>query len=545
MPLKNNLFNFVKINNLLNSTKIISNNKKYNTLNVETIHSQNNYMKTPNLKLYGIYYRKPITHFKEEEKKIILKNEIIELLSINLSPQLNLLKNTLDRVCKSKDDWIEVNPYEKISLPNPNLKKPQLKHGLQHCIDKPGLYLMHDPNTKQLNFDYFLSKIPHPDKINKTVLPVFVPSSKDTKLENIAKQNNCNFVASTSSTCSVLSTLYLSLSNFAKPNFTSLPTFSDKFGKRHFMPHVYKPSGVLVTKANVIGLDSLVYQEKNNILSEMGVPIEYMLLTNPDEYKNTILSTSNNNRLEQDSFNYLKSNDFLFRSQIDCFNKSNLDHSFDIKSRASADLRLEVGTGRPRSLKNKPFTSIIGATNSFEKEFFDLIRGTLLKYFFQANIGKMKGVFMVYHDIISIYGFEYLPINEIATHLFGNNATGDYVFNFCIELWQNIIKTICLQTKSSKFRVLIRPARLSLQIVVEEIEDDLINPFTKVGKITRYFVHFELLVNGEKRSLRNIEKDSVVKLFYKILDVTTNDLDAERILYFKMLEQSGIFHKKI
>lgn len=41
---------------------------------------------------------------------------------------------------------------------------------------------------------------------------------------------------------------------------------------------------------------------------------------------------------------------------------------------------------------------IQGLAHSFEREYFDLIRGPFLKYGFQARIGRMAGVFIAYHS---------------------------------------------------------------------------------------------------------------------------------------------------
>lgn len=61
-----------------------------------------------------------------------------------------------------------------------------------------------------------------------------------------------------------------------------------------------------------------------------------------------------------------------------------------------------------------------GNIESFEREYYDLIRGAFIKYAFQLKIGRMDGAFIVYHNTEDIYGYEYVKFNEIVMRLFGN-----------------------------------------------------------------------------------------------------------------------------
>lgn len=49
-----------------------------------------------------------------------------------------------------------------------------------------------------------------------------------------------------------------------------------------------------------------------------------------------------------------------------------------------------------------------GELESFEREYYDLIRGGLLKYLMQVKIGGMDGAFIAYHNTEKIYGYEYV-----------------------------------------------------------------------------------------------------------------------------------------
>ena len=72
-------------------------------------------------------------------------------------------------------------------------------------------------------------------------------------------------------------------------------------------------------------------------------------------------------------------------------------------------------------------THLIGSMNSYEREFYDMIRSAFLKYSFQVRIGHMNGIFVAYHNTEEIFGFEYVSIQEIDQNLFGSHSLGDKV----------------------------------------------------------------------------------------------------------------------
>ncbi|TFY67867.1 hypothetical protein EVJ58_g1354 [Rhodofomes roseus] len=128
------------------------------------------------------------------------------------------------------------------------------------------------------------------------------------------------------------------------------------------------------------------------------------------------------------------------RAQLDC-------HSpvlpgtgvFDIKTRAAVAVRLNLPKYRDNS--NYRIYSIQGPWMSFEKEYYDLIRSAFLKYSFQARIGNMDGVFVAYHNTHEIFGFQYIPLEEMDRRLFGHDQ-GHRIFTKCISLLEVLFEEI-------------------------------------------------------------------------------------------------------
>ena len=75
---------------------------------------------------------------------------------------------------------------------------------------------------------------------------------------------------------------------------------------------------------------------------------------------------------------------------------------------------------------------------SFEREYYDLIRSAFLKYSFQARIGNMDGVFVTYHNTAQIFGFQYVPLTEMDERLYGNKRAGQQIFERCLRMLEII-----------------------------------------------------------------------------------------------------------
>ena len=50
----------------------------------------------------------------------------------------------------------------------------------------------------------------------------------------------------------------------------------------------------------------------------------------------------------------------------------------------------------------------------------------------------MDGMFIAYHNTARIFGFQYVPLEEMEERLYGNKHAGSFVFAKCIELLQAI-----------------------------------------------------------------------------------------------------------
>ena len=63
-----------------------------------------------------------------------------------------------------------------------------------------------------------------------------------------------------------------------------------------------------------------------------------------------------------------------------------------------------------------------------------MTRAAFLEYSFQARIGGMDGVMVAYHNTARIFGFQYVPLQEMDARLYGNGNAGQIIFERCLKL---------------------------------------------------------------------------------------------------------------
>lgn len=62
----------------------------------------------------------------------------------------------------------------------------------------------------------------------------------------------------------------------------------------------------------------------------------------------------------------------------------------------------------------------------------------------------MDGIFVAYHNVFEMFGFQYVSKEEMDERLYGNSATGDDCFNLLMQIYNLILETIVPQYPSDK-----------------------------------------------------------------------------------------------
>lgn len=135
----------------------------------------------------------------------------------------------------------------------------------------------------------------------------------------------------------------------------------------------------------------------NEVLMNLGHVIEYFLTHKKEDTAKLLSGEYAYNA--KNYYRYAKvNNDLMLRSQIDClgFDSNKKPYVFEIKSRACAPIRYDIENYE--LYKDYDINMKRGVYESFQREYFDLIRGGFLKYVMQVKIGRMDGAFIAYHN---------------------------------------------------------------------------------------------------------------------------------------------------
>lgn len=190
----------------------------------------------------------------------------------------------------------------------------------------------------------------------------------------------------------------------------------------------------------------------------------------------------------------------MLRSQLDCHDNRLPKKSFDLKTRATLPIRMDVRNYRDYLSYRLHRTH--GLYESFEREFFDLCRSALLKYNFQVRIGDMDGILIAYHNTAELFGFQYLTRAEMDEILYGNVATGDAVFKMILQVFENVLLAITSQYADNE------PVRLTfaltkdaskLTIFSESATEDS-NSSTISSNFTQYSLTVTNFINGFRQN---------------------------------------------
>lgn len=338
---------------------------------------------------------------------------------------------------------------------------PTLAHGLQQVLRGEGLFPLHTPwdrtggcAMRSRDADYLRHIVP-PERIIWENMPRYVPAKDDASAHAIAASlPGVHYASSTSSMTPTLATLYHLISNFRdtellgglSPRMSELPVGFTKLQKRpsaFMVTPVASPADAPVFAVNAHDGDS----SGPRILLELGNSIERMLTTSADEFERTFVR---DNPLPSDAvarpsgdgeqfYHYSQASQFLLRAQIDARNPDN-DEVFDVKTRAVAAIRYNLDNYA--DFRGTRLRSLRGVSDSYEREFYDMVRSVFIKYALQLRIGRMSGALIAYHNTAEMLGLEFVDLREIETYVFGSSMWADLAFASSIRLLEEILDRV-------------------------------------------------------------------------------------------------------
>lgn len=331
-----------------------------------------------------------------------------------------------------------------VPVDKPQPPVPRLAYGLDRVLFNPGVYHLQDPRSRVYNFDPYLAGIMPVKEFDFGALRQYVTSSKDTTLANIAREAGKKYAGSTSSMTSMLAHFHYLLSAW-RPINPDHVSRSFPVESRNFTRIGRAPAAIFLQYQNdTYAIDADKEFDTANVLSMLGKSMEKLLTLRKEEFEK--YRRVNSDRLTEEernsdeSYHYTTMGDFMMRSQLDAH-----DHRvpgtgmFDLKTRAVVSIRMDAQAyhkGVGYEIRHR-----FGAWESYEREYYDMIRSAFMKYSLQVRMGRMDGIFVAFHNIQRIFGFQYISLPEMDEAIHGTNnlKLGNDEFRLSLHLLNKLL----------------------------------------------------------------------------------------------------------
>lgn len=294
------------------------------------------------------------------------------------------------------------------------------------------------------NFDPYLEKIMPIAEFDFSALKEYITSSRDKSLSKIAKKHGKRYMGSTSSMTDVLSHFHFLLSQWRDIN-PSMLSKSFPATSVHFTELSRSPSAIFLKwNDGSYAIDADKEFASASVLTMLGKSMEKLLTSSTDDFeryrKSNPNEVSEDERFAPESYHYSTLGDIMMRSQLDAHDpRLPGTGMFDLKTRSVVSIRMDVANyehGVGYEIKSRQ-----GEWQSYEREYYDMIRAAFLKYSMQVRMGRMDGIFVAYHNIERIFGFQYISLPEMDCTIHGQADTsiGDQEFRLSLDLLNEVL----------------------------------------------------------------------------------------------------------
>ncbi|KAF2484733.1 mitochondrial protein Pet127-domain-containing protein [Neohortaea acidophila] len=329
-----------------------------------------------------------------------------------------------------------------LDIPQPAV--PGLAYGLDRVLFNPGVYQLQDPLSRVFNFDPYLQNIMPPAEFDFNALKQYKTSSQDSMLSTLAQEHGKRYIGSTSSMTSTLAHFHFLLSDWRPVNVNMMSQLfagkSDTFTQINRAPNAI----FLRWKDGTYAIDADKEFDSGNVLMLLGKSMEKLLTMPKSEYeryrKSDPREVTEEERTAPEPFQYTTMGDFLMRSQLDAHDpRLPGTGTFDLKTRAVLSVRMDAENFEP--MTGYEIHTLQGRFGSYEREYHDMIRATMLKYMLQVRMGRMDGIFVAYHNVERIFGFQYIPLQDMDRALHGqfDPCLGDQEFKTSLALLNEVL----------------------------------------------------------------------------------------------------------
>lgn len=430
------------------------------------------------------------------------------------------------------------------------LEVPTLSFDLSRVLFNPGVYHLQDPRSRVYNFDPYLQNIVPVDEFNWDALNPYITSSEDSFLRDVALKQKKKYIGSSSSMTGAMSQFHFLLSAWRPLDFSRL---SQKMGGlTSFTAITRAPASIFLRyRDGVYAIDADKEYDSPNVLMMHGKSMEKLLTLEKEEFEKYKKPKEGEEAplvdCKPESYHYSTVESFLLRSQLDAYD-SRLPGTgmFDLKTRAVAGIRMNLSNHE--SGMNYEIKDRFGLWESYEREYYDMIRAAFLKYSLQVRMGRMDGIFVAYHNIARIFGFQYISIDELDTALHGqaDPTVGNREFRMSLKLMNELFDRATTRCPGQSLRFIFETleppkgkelAQVSMRVFAEVVTEDEIEKVQSVGKEKMEDYEESMAKGIDPRGVVRTAKENAIKEAYttkatpSTLDSTTPDTSfLDRIL---------------
>lgn len=398
-----------------------------------------------------------------------------------------------------------------VPLDTEPLQVPRLSYGLERVLFNPGVYQLQDPRSKVFNFDPYLQTIMPVNEFDFNALNEYITSSRDEKLIGKAVAEKKKYAGSTSSMTSALTHFHYLLSQWREINALNLSKHF-QVDSHNFTALQRSPSAIFLRwRDGAYAIDADKQFDTANILMMLGKSMEKLLTLPTKDFekyrksKSGVITERERNADEQ--FHYTGMGNFLLRSQLDAYDpRIPGTGMFDLKTRSVVSVRID--TANYEEARGYEIRDLFGQWESYEREYFDMIRSAFLKYSLQVRMGRMDGIFVAYHNTERIFGFQYISLPEMDYALHGTKdpAIGDSEFKLSIELLGRVLERATAKWPEQSMRLHFETR-------------DTATPFA--------YIFAEPMTEDEIERIQKTNKAQIDEFERQVLGLATKDLSVE------------------
>jgi len=439
-------------------------------------------------------------------------------------------------------------PLNYMNSPLKDIPIPCLCNGLEYVVKTRGLITRDTLGSivKQDVSDFY-KDLPQPEEIDSEIIGEYKPPSKDELLLSIGKKHKSQYLLATSTSIPIMSHIDYFITGFRSPLFNRL-SYEYTNEPLRYIISLRKPTTSFATVVSseplmiAIDSDEGFLEASNLIFLKMGGYIEHMITQNQQDFNRKFLLKNKPYRLPTDKarpeyHSFLKAGKMVLRSQIDAGIMDNkIIKKIEVKTRAITPQRYDA-INYDQYFDYKLFKDI-GLYESYEREYYDLIRGSFNKYLHQMTIGGMAGVIVAYHNTKEVFGFEYFDRWHLEKRVYGSQEFAGVCFRAELALMQEVFDYIFGHEDLKKVGEVVKIGCFAsyfencLIIMVERIDDvanykqklkgSIINP--KFNDIMDYYERSKIKPNVSKytvtvnRKLNGVNMPNNMSIFYEPKD---------------------------